>query len=119
MTARLYADANGARGAKIGSDSAPSAIAPSALTTNTAGQSVTFDWAGGCPTIPSGAFWLNIVRGTAAGGQVNWKSGPDGSSGGAACGGGTTYDGWWTGSSVDLNQDFAYTIYTTPACAGP
>ena len=110
MNARFYADASGAKGAQIGGASNDSDIAPAALTTSTAGQIVTFNWSANCPSIPAGAFWIDIVRSTTTG-AVDWKSGGNGSQ----CAGGTGFDVLWT--QGDTNQDFTYTIYEGSGCA--
>ncbi len=111
MVARLYADASGSRGAQIGGDSGASSVVPGALTSATVGQSVTFTWAPPV-ALPAGPFWLNLVRSTTAGGDVEWISG----GGGAACAGGTGFNAVWTAG--DTNQDFFYTLFTG-AMPGP
>ena len=111
MVARLYADASGSRGTQIGGDSGASSVVPGALTTAQAGQSVTFTWS--TPVaLPAGPFWLNIVRSTTAGGNVDWISGGNG----ASCAGGTGFNAAGTGG--DAHEDFFYTLFTG-AVAGP
>lgn len=107
MHAEIWSDAGTAPGGtQIGGDSDASDIAPAALTTSSVGQTVAFTWSGNQP-VPTGVFWLKIVRDT-TGGQVAWISGPA-SGPGSACAGGTGFNGWWVNG--DFRQDLYYTLH--------
>jgi N,N-dimethylformamidase beta subunit-like, C-terminal/Domain of unknown function (DUF4082)/Mo-co oxidoreductase dimerisation domain len=112
MHAEIWTDTGTAPGVKIGGNSDVSSIAPAALTTSSAGQTVSFTWSSN-QAAPTGVFWLKIVRDT-SGGQVAWVSGPVGGTG-SACAGGTSFNAWWVNGNAQ--QDLYYTVYA--AAAGP
>lgn len=102
MHAEIWSDATGTLGARIGNPSMASDIAPSALTTDTNGQTVMFGWAN-APQV-TGPFWLRIIPDSPGANKVVWLSGGTG-----ACAGGTAYNGWWVNG--DMLQDYYYTIF--------